>query len=233
MIPRFPQDRNSPVSAPFMASKQEESMQTVGAEQRSSPNYRIEDLGANLCITIPPPNPAAVGCLVGAIYLVSWAIGGLFLAGFVRGLNGTLVASTGFASLTGWLLWLILFAGFTASLIFNLWGLLNREVVEITPGSISVARQFLGLGWRTQGLAEQIRALRVVRAPWWSSLLGRSFWRRNWFSEWFQGTGWNPYGARRYALEMDSGDQIIRFGEGLSKAEAKAILDLIQSRYAL
>lgn len=207
-------------------------MQTAGAEQCSSPNYRIEHLGVNLRITIPLPEPAAVGCLVGLIYLVAWVIGGLFLAGLVRELIDALFASTAFTRLAGWLLWLILFAGFTGSLIFNLWSLLSREVVEVTPGSISVARQFLGLGWRTQVPAEQIRTLRVVLAPWWSPLLGRGFRRRNWFSEWFQGTGWNPYRARRYALEMDSEDRIIRFGEGLSEAEAKSILSLIRNKYS-
>lgn len=211
-------------------------MQTAGAEQRPSPNYRIEDLGANLRITIPLPDPAAVGCLVGLIYLVAWVIGGLFLAGLIRELVGALFVSTAFTRFMGWLLWLILFAVFTASLIFNLWSLMSREVVEITPRAVSVARLFLGLGRRRQYPAEQIRTLSVVRAPWWSPLLGRSFWRRNWFSEWFRGNGWDAYWetywGTKYALAMDSGRRVIRFGEGLSEAEAKHILELIRKKVA-
>jgi hypothetical protein len=107
MITRSPQDWNSPVSTPFTANKQEESIQTAGAEQRSSPNYRIEDLGANLRITSPPPDPAAVGCPVGLIYLATWVIGGLFLASLARELMDALFDSTAFIHLAGWLLGLI------------------------------------------------------------------------------------------------------------------------------
>ena len=214
---------------------QDESMHVTGAAQPSSPNYRVEDQGTSLRITIPPPEPAAVGCLVGLIYLAAWVIGGLFLSALLGELMDALFAPTAFIRSMKWLLWLTLFAGFTAGQIWSLWSILRYEVVEVTPRSISVARQLFGLGWRAQVPAEQIETLRVVRVRWWSPLLGWSFRRRNWFSEWFRGNGWNSYWetywGKKYALAMDSGRRTIRFGEGLNEAEAKAILGLIRSRY--
>lgn len=188
--------------------------------QPFAPRHVTTDLGDTLRITLPS-RKRWFTLIASAFFAVVWlsvtvpmvGLGGATLLGELRA-DPAALASDGFFFIFG-LIWLTVWsiAGLTAGYT-ALWGLAGREIIEVSPLAIRLARRVPGWGRARQYLAEHLQDLRVspqALPDWWAR---RSAWPS----------------ATLGQLAFDYGARTIRFGD-CDEAEAKQILAEIEQRF--
>src|SRR5262249_5244720 len=89
----------------------------------------------------------------------------------------------------------------------------GREVVTLSPGTLSLRRQVLGFGRTREFELAHVRDLRVVPLA---------------LSPWFLWWGMSFWGLGPGSLSFDYGAKTYRFAAGLDEAEAKLLLAELQ-----
>ncbi len=192
--------------------------------QPFAPRHVTVDLGDSLRITLPS-RKRWFTLIASALFAAVWVMVTLPIVGVGGPAMLTALLDelrTAPAALAGdaiffvvGLIWLSIWsiAGLTA-LYTALWGLAGREIIEVSPLAIRLARRVPGWGRTQQYLAEHIRDLRVspqAMPDWW---MRRSAWPS----------------AALGQLAFDYGARTIRFGD-CDEAEAKLILAEIEQRF--
>jgi hypothetical protein len=198
----------------------------------------------------PEISPFAMGC-----GLIVWAIFEIFLVMFF-----VIVLTQGTGQEDGGLVFVSLFLlGWTflgGYMVFRmLWILAGQEIIEVTGQSITISYKLFGLGSPEKYQAEHIWGLRVSatttaydqdpKRNWLELLDGEispppsKWWRRRTFGDMLfdiEPPLSNPldkpgFNTGQIAFNYDGISHMIRFGNNISKAEARQIVTEIQQRF--
>lgn len=192
--------------------------------QPFAPRHVTTDLGDSLRITLPS-RKRWFTTIASALFASVWLLVTLPIVGFggaamlnvmlneLRTIPAALAGDAIFFVFG--LIWLSIWsiAGLTAGYA-ALWGLAGREVIEVSPLAIRLARRVPGWGRAQQYQAEHIQDLRVspqAMPDWW---MRRSVWSSTTPGQ----------------IAFDYGARTIRFGD-CDEAEAKQILAEIEQRF--
>ncbi len=184
------------------------------------PRYTVEDLEDTLQFTIPSRKYWFILIFI-PFWLIMWAIAevmvaGILIGGLVGALNGTIDRPGLIFPAIFLVVWLSAWTvgGFLVVYAF-LWQLVGKEILEVSPQSVTVRRRILGFNRSKEYLAEHISGLRVTPLP--TTAFGI---RANGF-----------WGMTAGPLTFDYGAKTFRVASGAEEAEAKQIIAAIQQRF--
>ena len=170
----------------------------------------VSDTPEGLVINIPAAKSWWAILFIG-FWLCGWAFGEF---GAIHQLaSGRMSASGVSLFLFGWLgAWTV--GGFVA-VSFWLWNVTGHEIVLLTPASLAIRRDILGLGRSREYDLPSVKNLRIDRTPMNS------------------GFGWSSSSRSIFggAIAFDYGAKTFRFGGAVDEAEASHLIELLKSRY--
>ena len=164
--------------------------------------------GSDLHISIRSSQSILVTGFIG-FWLLGWAFGWVMVASQLFSGNGNLF-------LFGWLgAWTI---GGIFAIAMVMWGLVGKEVVQITDGKVTIARKIPIWSRQTACNLAEVNNLRIIERD--ESFFGRRNQMPGLLSK-----------RRQGVVRFDYGYHTIGFGLDLDPAEASKIVEILETRY--
>jgi hypothetical protein len=183
-----------------------------------TPKHKSEELRDKLIILIPNPKHWFMEFFLG-LWLVFWSLGELLALGaLIFNRNG--IDAPPIPFLVIWLIFWTIGGGF---MIYQFaWQVSGKEVVEVTPQSITISRVVLSFHSPKEYSADYIKELRVS-----SSNMNLNHPMLLWTYSYYYPWRHNMIGS----MAFDYGAQTFRFGMSIDEAEAKQIIAEIQQKF--